>query len=87
MYGNGFHDQMSIYQSPPSPEVDLAWEELYNSLYPFSYLGRLLTFPPDFGLSALPKEQADLLDNKTLALSNGKYLAEFSVFHSLHCLV
>ncbi|KAK7687809.1 hypothetical protein QCA50_009028 [Cerrena zonata] len=70
LYSNGLRDQMSVYQGEPSREVDQAWEDLYN----------------DFGISAIPKEQAELLDNKTIALPNGKHLVEISVFHSLHCL-
>ncbi|KAK7689766.1 hypothetical protein QCA50_006405 [Cerrena zonata] len=70
LYSNGLHDPISIYQSEPSREVDEAWENLYNG----------------FGISAIPKEQAELLDNKTLVLPNGKYLVQLSVFHSLHCL-
>lgn len=43
LYGNGFNDQVSIYQGDPSPEVDEAWEDLYNSKQP-TVLTRLLPF-------------------------------------------
>jgi len=68
----GFGNRTSIYQQPPSPEVDDAWNDLYN----------------DFGISRIPKAQAALLPNRTYpyARDEGYYIASISVFHHLHCL-
>jgi len=68
----GFGNDTTIYQGEPSKEVDEAWEALYN----------------DFGLSRIPKEQARLLPNKTLAIPGDEdhYAVALSVFHQIHCL-
>jgi hypothetical protein len=29
-FHGGFHSDLSIYQGPPSDELDQAWEDLYN---------------------------------------------------------
>ncbi|KAH8093877.1 hypothetical protein BXZ70DRAFT_897114 [Cristinia sonorae] len=62
----------TIYQMDPSPEVDKAWDDLYN----------------EFGLSKIPKEQARLLPNKTLPIPGDEqnYAVGLAVFHQLHCL-
>lgn len=60
------------YMGGPSPEVDQAWEELYNA----------------FGNSRLPKSEADKLRIKTLEIPDdpGYYISQLDVFHELHCL-
>ena len=42
-----------------------------------------------FGLSKIPKDQARLLPNKTLAIPGDEenYAVGLAVFHQLHCLV
>lgn len=72
VFSMGFGKTKSIYQAEPSPEVDQAWLDLYNS----------------FGLSKIPKDQARLLPNKTLPIPGDEeyYAVGLSVFHQLHCL-
>ncbi|KAH8104501.1 hypothetical protein BXZ70DRAFT_590700 [Cristinia sonorae] len=72
VFSMGFGKTKTIYQGDPSPEVDQAWLDLYNS----------------FGLSKIPKSQARLLPNKTLAIPGDEdnYAVGLSVFHQLHCL-
>ncbi|KAI0079448.1 hypothetical protein K474DRAFT_1639618 [Panus rudis PR-1116 ss-1] len=64
--------ERTIYQGKPSDEVDKAWLDLYN----------------DIGLSKIPKSQARLIPNKTLAIpgNEGYYNVNLAVFHQLHCL-
>jgi len=71
-FSMGFGSRKSIYQGHPSPEVDQAWLDLYDW----------------FGLSKVPKWQARLLPNKTLAIPGDEenYAVGLSVFHQLHCL-
>jgi len=33
VFYEGFGADRSMYQQPPSPEVDAAWEDLYNCTY------------------------------------------------------
>ncbi|KAF8991800.1 hypothetical protein BDQ17DRAFT_1254546, partial [Cyathus striatus] len=68
----GIGDDLSPFQKPPSPELDLMWKQLYG-----------------FGISRIPRNQAEKLPNKTAAIPgdpDGFYIAELEVFHQLHCL-
>ncbi|KIM75131.1 hypothetical protein PILCRDRAFT_38305, partial [Piloderma croceum F 1598] len=42
-----------------------------------------------FGISKIPKSQAALLPNRTVAIpgDEGNYVVALDVFHQLHCLV
>lgn len=86
----GFGNRTSIYQQPPSPEVDDAWNDLYNGDSAHQKMvPSIVDVDSDFGISRIPKAQAALLPNKTYpyARDEGYYIASISVFHHLHCLV
>lgn len=78
----------SLFDMPPSPEVDDAWQALYDSSCQF------LTGVPfgSYVLEAairLTKDEAAKLPNTTLPIqgASGGYLGALYVFHQLHCLV
>ncbi|KAF7796236.1 hypothetical protein EIP86_007410 [Pleurotus ostreatoroseus] len=62
----------NVYKDEPSPAVDKAWADLYN----------------DFGLSQIPKWQADKMPNRTLPIPADPqyYVMQLTVFHQMHCL-
>lgn len=88
-FQSGFGKHKSIYQPPPSPEVDDAWNELYNGDVSTRNLPiEELTLSLDCGISSIPKAQAEKLPNKTypFAEDEGYYIASLSVFYQLHYL-
>ncbi|KAJ3558166.1 hypothetical protein NM688_g1083 [Phlebia brevispora] len=62
----------TIYEGEPSEELDQAWNDLYN----------------DFGISQIPKWQADLLPNPSAPFDENPdyYIVQLSMFHQMHCL-
>ncbi|KAJ3556365.1 hypothetical protein NM688_g2069 [Phlebia brevispora] len=62
----------SVYLSDPSPEVDQAWDTLYNEL----------------GLSQISENEASRLPDETAPFPDDptKRVVILSVFHQLHCL-
>lgn len=85
----GFSDP-TIYQGDPSPEVDKAWTDLYNSKH-VALLHNAAAHRDNLaiGVSRISKDQARLLPNKTSAIPGDEdgYIVGLEVFHQLHCLV
>ncbi|KAJ6589321.1 hypothetical protein B0H19DRAFT_235640 [Mycena capillaripes] len=70
-FHRGLEDDISIYERPPSAEVDQAWEELYAyaaSRVPKSEVSKMMntTWP--------------------ILHEEGNYVIALDVFHQLHCL-
>lgn len=68
---NGFEDNISPFQSPPSTELDARWEDLYNfgiSRIPRSQAARL------------PNRTEEIPGDE------GNFIVELDVFHEIHCL-
>lgn len=84
-----------IYARPPSPEVDQAWDNLYKGQHSMIrgnllFLAKFMhAVTPDVQDLQIPKHQAELLHNKTAAVSADpdNYIIALAVFHQLHCLV
>lgn len=89
VFHEGFGKDTSIYQQPPSPEVDEAWDELYNCE------SDGLTFKVQANdheivpVTRIPKSIASNLVNKTYRIPGDEehYVIQLDVFHQLHCLV
>ncbi|KAJ8489377.1 hypothetical protein ONZ45_g11588 [Pleurotus djamor] len=68
---NGFTDDVSPFQVPPSPELDERWEDLYN----FG-ISRI----PKSQAAHLPNS------TEVIPGDEDHYIVELDVFHELHCL-
>ena len=81
----------NVYKDEPSPAVDKAWADLYNGTQTYRPDLRLDTecIFVDFGLSQIPKWQADKMPNRTLPIPADPqyYVMQLTVFHQMHCLV
>jgi hypothetical protein len=90
IYPLGFGKDLSPFQVPSSPDLDQAWEDLYNCAFSSSN-HRELPFDRIIlvGVSRIPKQEAAKLPNKTSPIPGdpGFYIVELDVFHELHCLV
>ncbi|KAJ5087522.1 hypothetical protein N7456_011138 [Penicillium angulare] len=73
----GFAHDISIYQKKPSPEVDQAWVDLYDTIS-----------IKDWGIFRMNRDDASRLLNKTYPYPGdpGYYIGELAVSHQLHCL-
>ncbi|KAJ6537974.1 hypothetical protein B0H19DRAFT_1181426 [Mycena capillaripes] len=71
VYPLGFGTDLSPFQVPSSPKLDLAWEDLYN----FG-VSRI----PKSEAALLPNKTSPIPGDP------GFYIAELDVFHELHCL-
>ncbi|KAH8669042.1 hypothetical protein BX600DRAFT_511086 [Xylariales sp. PMI_506] len=62
----------TIFQEPPSPEVDLAWDNLYR----------------ENAINLITEQEADQLSPQTMRAPNDPdhFVMGLSVFHQLHCL-
>lgn len=91
IYPLGFGHDLSPFQTPSSPELDQAWEDLYSckSRPHTPSQSRQLNLKCVVGISRIPRHQAERLPNRTHAIPGdpGYYIAELDVFHELHCLV
>ncbi|KAJ7120010.1 hypothetical protein C8R46DRAFT_1019907 [Mycena filopes] len=71
VYPIGFGNDLSIFQGPPSPPVDEAWEDLYQN-------GILRI--PHHEAALLPNRTSGIPGDP------GYHIAELDLFHQLHCL-
>ncbi|KAF8978017.1 hypothetical protein BDQ17DRAFT_1440339 [Cyathus striatus] len=69
----GIGDDLSPFQKPPSPELDLMWRQLY---------GFGISRIPRDQAAKLPNKTVAIPGDP-----DGYYIAELEVFHQLHCLV
>ena len=91
VFTQGFRNEKSKYQGPPSEAVDAAWEDLYGK---DSYIELKPGACPltlelaEFGVSRIDKASADQLINRTSEIPDdrGYYMTALDVFHQLHCL-
>lgn len=71
VFHEGFGKDKSIYQQPPSPEVDEAWDELYN--FPVTRIPKSIASNLVNKTYRIPGDEEH-------------YVIELDVFHELHCL-
>lgn len=71
VFHESFGKDISIYQQPPSPEVDKAWDELYNF--------GVTKIPKSIASNLVNKTYRIPGDEE-------HYVIELDVFHELHCL-
>lgn len=83
--------EKTLFDGPPSDEVDKAWKELYDCTFLTSLcLSPKIIFIFDLdSFSAISKSEAALILNGTEAFTGDEkhYVVQLDVFHQLHCLV
>ena len=91
VFHKGQEDMPSRFQGPPSPELDEAWESLYEGMpdHTASTAPSIRFNSSSGGISSISKDQARRLVNYTTEIPNhdGEYIVQLDVFHQLHCLV
>ncbi|KAF5392525.1 hypothetical protein D9757_002199 [Collybiopsis confluens] len=70
-FHSGFGGDLPVYDRPPSPEVDAAWDGLYEFA---------LTKVPRYQASLIANKTWPILGE------TGQYMVALDVFHQLHCL-
>ncbi|KAI0543321.1 hypothetical protein F4679DRAFT_590600 [Xylaria curta] len=67
------HSSGSLYGGPPTSEQDAAWDDVFSSMYFAASREEVL-------------KAGEIIDDKTVEVTGGGYLATLGVYHELHCV-